>query len=96
MQQAEQVKDRGPVTPADLAKALRHFGNENDKFDWLGQEAAIMLEQQAAKIETLVDALKWIREMAGYAADHLDPDWKRSNGYEFSSALDQASSALSE
>jgi hypothetical protein len=45
--------DNGPITAADLAKALRHMGVNEDKWDWLAQEAAIMLEDQAAEITDL-------------------------------------------
>jgi hypothetical protein len=54
---AENRNDNGPITAADLAKALRHMGVNEDKWDWLAQEAAIMLEDQAAEITDLRKAL---------------------------------------
>jgi hypothetical protein len=47
------AQDTGPVTAGDIAKALYARGAGDPKWDWLTQEAGIMLEAQAAEIERL-------------------------------------------
>ena len=47
----------------------------------------------------VVEALEWITEMAGYAEDHLDPEWAsyptgHSNRRDYADALTQARNIL--
>lgn len=39
-------------------------------------------------------ALEWLTEMAGYAINHLEPEWARKNKAELAHALEQAHAAL--
>lgn len=42
----------------------------------------------------LLEALKWMTEMAGYATYNLKPEWRSQNGGDFDSAIDQARAAI--
>lgn len=42
----------------------------------------------AARLAGLEEAGEWLAEMAGYAVDHLEPEWARRGGTGNSNALD--------
>lgn len=51
-------------------------------------------DSRGAELNEVLDALAWLAEMAGYAHEHLDPEWRRTNGVDHASALGQANSVL--
>ena len=59
-----------------------------------------MSETTSGVTRDLIDALAWLREMAGCAIDHLDPEWARKGGpgnsniLDLQSALTKADAAL--
>ena len=44
-----------------------------------------------AELET---ALRWLAEMSGYAAQHIDENWYQRNGIDLRNAIDQANALL--
>src|SRR3990167_5282868 len=48
-------------------------------------------QAHAAELET---ALRWLAEMAGYAAQHIDENWYQRNGIDLRDAIDQANVLL--
>ena len=70
--------DKGGITGNDVCTALRFHGAGDSKWDWLPQEAAIMIETMQAKIDRLTARLHDAEiNLAQIDESHLEWYWAK-------------------